>query len=169
MIHLNYIIIIHVQIIRAQTGIPDKLLHAFKSLRPDGIVQTFSLCTFRVTVGSTPPASSCRRQLCCRQTLQCFHTGIIIIIVCSKPTDSYLVKCLTGGNKAIIICRKRDIILFKKIFINHKTVCIRTHRKPVYASILIHKIAEVAVINSTGRIGCGKIHQAVFEGIRIMQ
>ena len=51
MIHLNYIIIIHIQIILTQTGILDELLHTFKNLRPDGIVQTFSLCTFRVTVG----------------------------------------------------------------------------------------------------------------------
>ena len=46
---------------------------------------------------------------------------------------------------------------------------IRTHRKPVYAAILILKIVEVSIIDSTGRIGCGKIHQAVFQRTGIMQ
>ena len=48
-------------------------------------------------------------------------------------------------------------------------MCIRTHRKPVYASILIHKIAEIGIIDSTCLIGCGKIHQAVFQGTCVMQ
>ena len=44
-----------------------------------------------------------------------------------------------------------------------------THRKPVYASILVPEIAEVGIIDSTCRIGCGKIHQTVFQGTCIMQ
>ena len=65
-------------------------IYTFKGLRPDGAIQTFFLCIIRVTVGDTPLASGRRRQLCCRQPLQRFHTGIIIMIVCSKSTDPHL-------------------------------------------------------------------------------
>ena len=59
--------------------------------------------------------------------------------------------------------------LFEKVFVNYKPMRIRTHWKPVYTAILIHKIVEVCIINSTCCIGCGKIHQAVFQRTGIMQ
>ena len=61
-VHLNNIIIIHIQIFLTKPCILNKLFHTFKSLWPDGIVQTFSLCIIRVTVGGAPLASVYRRQ-----------------------------------------------------------------------------------------------------------
>ena len=39
-------------------------LHKDDFFRPDDTVQSFFLCARRVTVGTAPPASVCRRQLC---------------------------------------------------------------------------------------------------------
>ena len=44
-----------------------------------------------------------------------------------------------------------------------------THGKPVYAAILVHKTAEVGIIDSTCLIGCGKIHQTVIQRTCVMQ
>ena len=91
------------------------------------------------------------------------------MIVCSKSTDPHLIKCPAGRNEAFVIGWQRNIILFKKVLVHYKSMRIRTYRKPVDASILIHKIVEVCVIDSTCSIGCGKIHQAVLQRTCIMQ
>ena len=71
--------------------------------------------------------------------------------------------------RAFIIRWKRNIILFKKIFVHYKAMGICTHRKPVYTAILIFEIVKVGIIDSTCSIGCGKIHQTVLQGACIME
>ena len=157
------------QVVLAQAGIPDELLHPFKGRRPDGIIQPNCCIIIWVTVGSAPLAPGDRGQFGCRQSLQCFHTGVVIIIVCGEPADALCFKCLTGSDKALVVRGEGDVILLKKILVHHKSVCIRAHRKPVDAAILIHKTGEVCFVDSTCRIGGGKIHQAALQRVCIMQ
>ena len=123
----------------------------------------------RVTVGGAPFPPCRSRQLGGRQTLQGFHTGVIIKIVCRKTTDSHFIKSPAGRNEAFIIGWQRNLILFKKISVHYEAMRICAHRKPVYAAVLVSETVEVGIIDSTGRIRCGKIHQAVFERTGIVQ
>ena len=43
------------------------------------------------------------------------------------------------------------------------------HRKPVYTAILIRKAVDVCIIDSTGLIGGGKVHQTVLQRTGVMQ
>ena len=108
LVHPNYIIVIQLKIVPAKPGILDELLHTFKSHRPDRTVQTFLLRIIRVTVGNAPLASGYRSQLGYRQSLQCLHTGIIINIVCRKPTDTHIFKCPAGRDE-------EDMALLRRI------------------------------------------------------
>ena len=156
------------QVILAQAGVPDELLHPFKGRRPDRIVQP-DFFVIWVTVGDAPLAPGGRGQFGRRQSLQGFHADVIIIIVSGEPADALCFKGLTGSDKALIVRGEGNVILFKKVFVHHKPVCIRAHRKPVDAAILIHKIGEVCFVDSTCRIGGGKIHQAALQRVCIMQ
>ena len=46
---------------------------------------------------------------------------------------------------------------------------IRADRKPVDAAILVHEIAEVRIIDGTGGVGGGQVHEAVFQRAGIME
>ena len=155
LIHLGHVVIIQIQVSLAQPRIPDELLHAFKGLRPDSLVQTLLLCVDGVTVDGAPLASRRGRKLSSGQSLQDFHTGIIIVVVRSKATDPPLLKGLAGGNEAIIIRRQGNAILLKKVLVHHKSMGIRAHRKPIDAAILVREIADVRIIDGTGSVGRG--------------
>ena len=74
-------------------------------------------------------------------------------------------KCLAGRNEAFIIRWKSNIILFKKIFVHYKAMGICTHRKPVYAAILIFEIVKVGIIDSTCSIGLERSIRLSFRGL----
>ena len=167
--HLRHVVIIQLQISLAQPRIPDELLHAFKGLRPDGLVQALFLWVAGVTVGGAPLAPRRGGKLCRGQPLQGFHTGIVIVVVRGEATDPPLLKGLASGNEAIVIRGQGNAALLKKVLVHHKSVGIRADRKPVYAAILVHEIVEVRIIDGTGGVGGGKIHEAVFQGAGIME
>ena len=140
-----------------------------KSLRPNNIIQANTLFVGRITISSTPLTSIRRCKLWSRQSLQCFHTCIIIVIICSKSANTCFFKFLARQNKAVIICRQLNTILFKQSFVYYKSMRIRAYRKPVHTSILVHEIIEICIIDCTCLICCGKIHKTILKRTCIMK
>ena len=162
-------IVVILKVAAVQSGIGDELLHPRKHLRPYRFIQPHTGRIGRVGIRRAPlhPCGGGKRRG--RQPLQCFHAGVIVGIIRRKAAHTHLRKRLTGSDKAVIVSRQRNIVLFKQAAVDNKAVRIGAYRQPVNAAVLIHIVGEIVVVDCARLVGHSEIHQAALERRGIMQ
>ena len=155
-------------VLRLHARIPDEPLHALKCLRPDHAVQPVFLL-IGVLVEASPDLSLHGIDLRDRESLQDLHAGVVVEKVTGKAADSDLLERIACGDEALVIRRQRDAVLFKQIAVRHKPIHLTAQRQPVDRAVRVDKALQVGLIDRSGLLRRGQIHQMAGQVRRIVQ